>query len=122
MWWKRETSARRAASINAWVPSTLVRKKRAGSSTARLLWDSAAKLTTTSVRVSRSSVSTVSWSAMSPWSNRTPPRGPGRVLAVARVGEQVEGHEIVAGVAGHPVAHEVGADEAGRPRHEESHC
>ncbi len=32
-----------------WVPSTLVRKNRPGSSTARLLWDSAAKWTIVSM-------------------------------------------------------------------------
>ncbi len=49
----RPTPCRRAASRTVWVPMTLVRKKSPGSSAARLLWDSAAKCTTTSMRCSR---------------------------------------------------------------------
>ena len=43
-------AGRRGRSQSAWVPSTLVRKNRPGSRTARLLCDSAAKFTTTSMR------------------------------------------------------------------------
>ena len=49
MWWNRVTSACRDASSMAWVPRTLVRKKRPGSRMARELWDSAAKWTTVSI-------------------------------------------------------------------------
>ncbi|HEY9472821.1 MAG TPA: hypothetical protein VIS06_03100 [Mycobacteriales bacterium] len=51
------------------VPSTLVLKKRSGSSTARLLCDSAAKFTTTSMWCSRISDSTVERSPMPAWAN-----------------------------------------------------
>ena len=53
-WWNRSTPAAREASRSVYVPSTFVRKNRVGSTTARLLCDSAAKLTTTSIRSSRS--------------------------------------------------------------------
>src|ERR687892_1259798 len=59
----------RAASSKVWLPRTLVRKKRPGSSTARLLCDSAAKFTITSISRSRSSCSARSKSPMSPCTN-----------------------------------------------------
>ena len=50
-----------------WVPSTLVRKKRPGSSTARELWDSAAKWTTVSIDSASMVPLAAARSQMSPW-------------------------------------------------------
>ena len=50
-----------------WVPSTLVRKKRPGLSTARELCDSAAKWTIVSIPSPRSAFSAAAGSQMSPW-------------------------------------------------------
>jgi len=71
-WWKRATPTRRHASSKRCVPSTFVRKNRAGSSTARLLCDSAAKFTTASMRWSRSTCSASCPLPMSPWTNTAP--------------------------------------------------
>src|SRR5204862_2283623 len=56
----------RAASSSVCVPRTFVRKKRPGSTTARLLCDSAAKLTMVSISSSRRTRSANSRSPMSP--------------------------------------------------------
>src|SRR5688572_7454264 len=73
MWWNRSMPTRRAASSSDWVPSTLVRKKRPGSTMARLLCDSAAKFTMTSIACPRRTRSQSSRSTMSPCSNAMRP-------------------------------------------------
>ena len=74
MWWNRPTPTRRTASSRPWVPITLVAKKSPGRRIARLLCDSAAKLTTTSTPYARSRCSTSSVFAIEPWTNSTPSR------------------------------------------------
>ena len=101
------------------MPITFVRKKRPGSSTARLLCDSAAKLTTTSIS---SSASTRSASSRSRDVTLDEPHvEPVEVAPVAGVREQVERDHVVRRTALQPVAHEVRADEAGRAGDEEPH-
>ncbi len=73
MWWNLATPPRRAASQSAWVPSTFVRKKRAGSKIARLLCDSAAKCTIVSIPCRARVSETRGWSQMSPWTKITRP-------------------------------------------------
>ena len=66
MWWNLATPPLRAASQSAWVPSTFVLKKRAGSKIAKLLCDSAAKCTIVSIPKRSSVDPTKGWSQMSP--------------------------------------------------------
>ena len=121
MWWNRATPARRAASSMVWVPSTLVRKKRAGSKMARLLCDSAAKWTTVSMPWSTMRLGGCLEVADVALDEGAPVRHVVEVGQVAGVGEHVVGDDGVVGVLVHPVAHEVGADEPGAAGHEEVH-
>ena len=115
MWWNLATASLRAASHMAWVPSTLVRKNRAGSKIARLLCDSAAKWTIVSVPCSPSVASTRAWSQMSPWTNTTCPELSKLcdAAAVPHVGQSVEHDQAVVGMMLRPVAHEVRTYEPG---------
>ena len=121
MWWNRATSAWRAASSRAWVPRTLVRKKRPGSRTARELWDSAAKWTTVSMpwarMVARAQVAVAD---VAP-DEGDPVLDVGQAGPVPGVGEGVVGHHGVVGMVLHPVTDEVRADEAGATGHEQMH-
>ena len=118
MWWNRATPCRRAASSRVWVPSTLVRKNRAGSRMARLLCDSAAKLTIMSISCSARVLADRLEIADVALDEGDPVLDVGQVGAVAGVGEHVEGDHVVVGVLLDPVADEVGADEAGTAGHE----
>ena len=121
MWWNRVTPWRRAASARVWVPSTLVRKNRAGSRMARLLWDSAAKLTMTSISCSARVLATTVQVADVALDEGDPVLDVGQVGPVAGVGQHVEGHHRVLGVVLDPVPDEVRADEAGAAGDEQSH-
>ena len=103
------------------MPITFVRKKRPGSTTARLLCDSAAKLTTTSIRcVAQRLLGELDVGDVALRRTRSGPRRR-EALAVARVGEQVVGDDVVVRVTLEPVADEVRADEPGRAGDEDPH-
>ena len=121
MWWNRATPWRRAASARVWVPITLVWKNRVGSRMARLLWDSAAKLTITSISCSARVAVTAVEVADVALDEGDPVLDVVQVRPVAGVGEHVEGHHGVVGVALDPVADEVRTDESGTAGHEKSH-
>ena len=103
------------------MPSTFVRKNRVGSTTARLLCDSAAKLTTVSIRSSRR-VFSASVAVADVSLHEDDPVLDGReALPVSGVGQQVVGDDVVVRVLLEPVVDEVRADEAGRAGDEKSH-
>ena len=92
-----------------------------GSTTARELCDSAAKLTTTSIAWSRRVASANAPSQMSPWTKPIRSSTAGQALPVPRVRQQVVDDDMVVGMPLEPVVHEVRADEAGAAGDEESH-
>ena len=101
-----------------WVPSTLVRKNRPGSSMARLLCDSAAKLTIMSISSLRERLLGRLEIADVPLDEDDAVLDVGQVGAVPGIGQHVEGHHLVLGVLLDPVADEVRPDEAGTSGHE----
>ena len=96
-----------------------MRKKRPGSTTARLLCDSAAKLTTVSISSSARSRSVLSRSQIS--KTDEPQAEPVEVAWVACVRELVERDDVIVRIPLEPPANEVRADEAGGASDEELH-
>ncbi len=88
-----------------------MRKKRPGSITARLLWVSAAKLTTVSMSSSARSRSVVEVADVA---DREPHAEPVEVARVAGVGQLVQRHHVIVRMAFEPPMDEVRADEPGR--------
>ena len=103
------------------MPRTFVRKNRVGSTTARELCDSAAKLTTTSVSCSRKRRLGELAVADVALHERDPILDGRQALAISGVREQVVDDELVVRVALEPVVDEVGADEPGSAGDEEAH-
>ena len=118
---KRSTPTWRAASSMVWVPSTLVRKKSPGFSTARELCDSAAKWTMVSIRFAPQRLLGRRRIADVPLDEHDLVFDVGQVGSVAGIGEHVVDDDMVLGVLLHPVTGEIRPDETGTSRDEKAH-
>ncbi len=113
MWWRWTPPTRRQASSRRCVPSTLVAKNRAGSSTARLLCDSAAEVHHQPDAFAGQQLLDRGLVADVTVDEGDAPVDIGEGAAVAGVGQRVEDDDPVVGSGVEPVPDEVGADEAG---------
>ena len=122
MWWKRSTlDLARRLEQELRAEDIRARRTARDRSTARLLCDSAAKLTTTSISCSRSDVLDDVQVGDVRLDERNALLGAVEVRPVSRVGQEVERDDRVVGMPLEPVVDEVRADEAGRAGDEDPH-